>query len=224
MYCNECGKELDSSAKFCTYCGKKQITVNKENDINELTETYIRNDNKQSIYERHKISPKMQKRLKKIDKLIEKGYSLKIKNFMGETGWHVLKDPEGREVYTSSQKYKNDLLPGFSWIGFFWGPFIAVQIRHWDYFWLLGICGFVFDCILALTNLPLETINNLNSGFGVGAGIIYAYAFPYQRWLQSKSNKKDIEIWKSIFLGLILLVLINLPGFIVSEIINPSSF
>ncbi len=163
----------------------------------------------QSIPVRQTISPEMQRRLKKIDSLIEKGYSLRtIRN----SGFFVvLTDPEGKSVnILYKQKHKNDLLPGFSWIGFFWGPFVAVQIRNWDYFWFVGICLFVVDCIIASTNLP-ERAGQFASG---GISLMYAYYFPYQRWFFSKNNRKGIPVWKSVFIGLILLLLVSLPSIV----------
>ncbi|WP_320677268.1 hypothetical protein [Prochlorococcus sp. MIT 1300] len=163
------------------------------------------------------VTPQMQERLDKIDLLISKGFSLKssMRGF-----YHILSNPEGKAINTISQAYKNEPLPGFSWIGFLWCPFISVQIRHWNYFWFLGIASFIFDFIVAVTNLP-TSVNNL---FGISVGFIYAYNFPYQRWLFNKSNKKEISVWKSILIGLVLSILVSIPGLIVSEIINPTAF
>ena len=55
---------------------------------------------------------------------------------------------------------------------------------------------------------------DINTGLGIGIGIFYGYIFPYQRWLFLKSNKKEIEVFKSIIIGLLLTIVAAIPSMI----------
>tara|TARA_B100000579_G_C22494761_1_gene694107 strand:+ start:152 stop:640 length:489 start_codon:yes stop_codon:yes gene_type:complete len=152
------------------------------------------------------LSEQMRMRIEKIDSLIDKGYSLKIFNLQG-LKFPKLISPKGKIVSVIRGKYGDDQLAGFSWIAFLFPFAVATQIRHWSYFWMLGILRFVLDFIIAI---PF----NLDSTISITVVIafFYAYYFPYQRWLFSKSNKKEIGVAKSIFLGLLLSIIANLPS------------
>ena len=91
------------------------------------------------------LSSEMKLRLDKIDALIEKGYLVKTK---GDYPIPILISPEGKTVNTYLQgKYKDDSLPGFSWIAFFFPYVLATKIRDWKYFWFLGIVVFFISII-----------------------------------------------------------------------------
>ena len=49
MYCYNCGKEIDSEAKYCKYCGtqidKEEVQENIQNDINSKTNETVNNKN-----------------------------------------------------------------------------------------------------------------------------------------------------------------------------------
>ena len=103
------------------------------------------------------ISKKMNLRLEKIETLIDQGYVLKssfVKDF-----YHQLINKEGKKVNTfqfspfRSKKIEGNTLPGISWIAYFLGPFCAVKIKHWSYFWIAGILFFISVLInIGLTN------------------------------------------------------------------------
>lgn len=152
------------------------------------------------------LSPQMKLKMEKIDSLIDKGYSLKtefrslIPNLIS---------PQGKSINTYNQRYGDDPLPGFSWIAFFFPFALATQIRHWSYFWFVGIIAFLLDIFIAI---PFNI--DINSAIGIGIGFFYGYIFPYQRWLFLKSNKKEIGVFKSIIVGLLLTIVAAIPSMI----------
>ena len=158
------------------------------------------------------ISKRMNSRLDKIDALVEKGYILNS-SFRGF--YHKLRDEKNNTVNTFKRRSKGNSLPGFSWISFFFGPFVAVQIKHWSYFWFFGITCFICN----LVDLPIIKITNIYFGFfsfvfSILFPVIYAINFPYQRWLFSKTNRKEIAIWKSVLIGFLLILLARTPSLI----------
>ena len=152
------------------------------------------------------LSAQMKLKMEKIDFLIDKGFVLKIK--FGNLIPNLI-SPQGISINTYSRKYGDDPLAGFSWIAFFFPFALAAQIRHWSYFWFVGIISFLLDIFVAI---PFDI--DMNSALGVGIGIFYGYTFPYQRWLFLKSNKKEIGVFKSIFIGLLLTIFAAIPSMI----------
>ena len=170
------------------------------------------------------ISKKMNLRLEKIEALINQGYVLKssfVKDF-----YHQLIDKEGKKINTfqfspfRSKKIKGNSLPGISWIAYFLGAFCAVKIKHWGYFWITGILFFISALIdLAITN-ALRIDINLSNLIGLIFNYIYAINFPYQRWLFSKSNKRELGNLKSYLFSILLLFLALLPSILINAIPN----
>ena len=152
------------------------------------------------------LSTQMQSRVNKIQFLIEKGYTLK-------TGFYdlvpKLTSPNGELVNIYKGRYEDDLLPNFSWIAFLFPFAVAAQIRNWNYFWLIGIFGFLIEI--------LSLITQLDSLFYAEFGItfLYGYWFPYQRWFFQKSNKEELGKIQSIFVGLGLSFVAAIPGMII---------
>ena len=158
------------------------------------------------------VSSEMQLKLDKIDALIEKGYSVKTKenNFIP-----VLISPEGEFVNTFfKSEYGDDSLPGFSWIAFFFPFVFATKIRHWKYFWAVGLIVFILSII--------ESILNIDTSFAASIGIsmVYGFGYPLQRWLFVKSNKEEIGTFISVLLGLLLSLVAGIPAFIVYGIFS----
>ncbi len=170
------------------------------------------------------ISKKMNLRLEKIEDLIDQGYVLKssfIKDF-----YHQLIDKKGKRVNTfqfspfRSKKIEGNTLPGISWIAYFIGPLCAVKIKHWGYFWIAGILFFISALIdLGLTNAFKVDIN-LSILISQIFNYIYAINFPYQRWLFSKSNKRELGNLKSYLYSILLLNLVLIPSILISAIPN----
>ena len=155
----------------------------------------------------------MQSKLDKIDALIEKGYSVKTKekNFIP-----ILISPEGKFVNTLfKSKYGDDSLPGFSWIAFFFPFVFAAKIRHWQYFWALGLIVFILSII--------ESIFNIDTSYAssIGISMVYGFGYPLQRWLFVKSNKEEIGTFISVLLGLLLSFVAGIPASIVYGIFSP---
>ena len=152
------------------------------------------------------LSPQMKLKMEKIDSLIDKGYTLKTQ--FGTLIPNLI-SPQGKSINTYSGRYGDDPLAGFSWIAFFFPFALATQIRHWSYFWFVGIIAFIFDIFVAIP-FNIDT----NTGLGIGIGMFYGYTFPYQRWLFLKSNKKEIGVFKSIVFGLLLTIIAAIPSMI----------
>ena len=152
------------------------------------------------------LSPQMKLKMEKIDSLINQGYVLKTQF---ASLFPNLISPQGKSINTYSGRYGDDPLAGFSWIAFFFPFALATQIRHWSYFWLFGIFAFLLDIFVAI---PFDI--DVNTGLGFAIGIFYGYTFPYQRWLFLKSNKKEIGVFKSIVIGLLLSIVAAIPSMI----------
>ena len=155
----------------------------------------------------------MQSKLDKIDILIEKGYSVKIKE---KDFIPILISPEGKFVNTFfKSKYGDDSLPGFSWIAFFFPFVFAAKIRHWQYFWALGLIVFILSII--------ESIFNIDTSYApsIVISMVYGFGYPLQRWLFVKSNKEEIGTFLSVLLGLLLSLVAAIPALIVDGIFSP---
>ena len=152
------------------------------------------------------LSPQMKLKMEKIDSLIDKGYGLKTQ--LGNLIPNLI-SPQGKSINTFSRRYGDDQLAGFSWIAFFFPFALATQIRHWSYFWFVGIIAFLLDIFVAI---PFNI--DINTGLGIVIGMFYGYTFPYQRWLFLKSNKKEMGVFKSIILGLLLTIVAAIPSMI----------
>ena len=159
------------------------------------------------------ISSEMKLRLEKIDDLVEKGYSVKIKNgnFIP-----ILISPEGKFVNIFfKSNYGDDSLPGFSWIAFFFSFVFAAKIRNWKYFGVLGLIVFIVTLIESVFNINSSSVSL------IGIAIVYGFGYPFQRWLFTKSNKKEIGTFISVLLGLFLSLVAGIPSFIVFGIFSP---
>ena len=152
------------------------------------------------------LSPQMKLKMEKIDSLIDKGYVLKTQ--FGRLVPNLI-SPQGKSINTYSRRYGDDPLAGFSWIAFFFPFALATKIRHWSYFWFVGIIAFLLDIFVAI---PFNV--DINTGLGIGIGIFYGYTFPYQRWLFLKGNKNEIGVFKSIVIGLLLTIIAAIPSMI----------
>ena len=152
------------------------------------------------------LSPQMKLKMEKIDSLIDKGYGLKTQ--LGTLIPNLI-SPQGKSINTFSRGYGDDPLAGFSWIAFFFPFALATQIRHWSYFWFVGIISFLLDIFVAIPfNIDIST------AAAAGISIFYGYTFPYQRWLFLKSNKKELGVLKSIIIGLLLTIVAAIPSMI----------
>ena len=159
------------------------------------------------------LSSEMKLKLEKIDTLVEKGYSVKTnkKNFIP-----TLISPEGKFVNIFfNSKCGDDLLPGFSWIAFFFPFVLATKIKNWKYFWALGFIVFILSII--------ESIFNIDTSYAssIGISMVYGFGYPLQRWLFVRGNKEEIGTFTSVILGLLLSLVAGLPSLIVYGIFSP---
>ncbi len=152
------------------------------------------------------LSSQMKSRLDKIDRLVEKGYLVKTKH----NNWlPILISPEGKFVNTFLKgKYGDDSLPGFSWIAFFFPFVFAAKIRHWRYFWIVGLVMFVLSIVESLINIDTSYSSS------IGISMLYGFGYPFQRWLFVKSNKQEFGIFVSIPLGISLSLVASIPALI----------
>ena len=150
-------------------------------------------------------SLQMQKRLDKIQGLIDEGYNLEKK-----FGFPVLKTSEGKSKSVGGINSPT----GFSWIGFFFPFVVCTQIREWSYFYINGIILIV----ISLVSLKLNPSSDLYTGSQVGIGVMYGFYYPYLRYLANEKGIKEIPILISIFLGIILTFLCALPSAIIDSI------
>jgi hypothetical protein len=157
----------------------------------------------------------MQERLDKIESLISQGYKLKKKELKDnpffkffdieiehEEPFVSLKNSSGRSVniYQKGQA-------GFSWIAFFFTPYLMVRIRNYSYFYWYALVVTLVSIFQVQTNsnTPLTLLQ-------VIIGIIFAYQYPYLRYIAKSKNIKERGWMASICLGLILSILAIIPN------------
>ena len=132
------------------------------------------------------ISNEMMERINKIDDLLANGFTLKT-SFGGFINYFV--DKNGNIIYENLLRRRKEL-PGFSWVGFFLPGFIAVKVRHWNFFLFLGIANFTFHILCIILNLRDSTFNFLLS-IDFFFGYFYGWITPYIRWRSNKNMKKN---------------------------------
>ena len=155
----------------------------------------------------------MKLRLDKIDFLIKKGYSVKNNN---KIFIPILVSPEGKFINTIFRsRFKDVSLPGFSWIAFFFSFVFATKIRNWKFFWVLSLIVFILTFIESVFNINSSSISL------IGIAIVYGFGYPFERWLFTKSSKKEIGTFVSLLLGLLLCLIAGIPSFIVFGIFSP---
>ena len=156
----------------------------------------------------------MKRKLKRLDVLFKKGYQF---NSADEIFWYpVIISRNGKDTNISfMKKIGEDYLPGYSWIAFFFPNFVAAKIRHWNFFWFLGFILFfavILDKIFGI---------EVTSKCGLFTAILYGTRYPFQRWFFEKSNKKEIGMLTSIFLGLVLTIIAIFPAALLDLFLNP---
>ena len=145
------------------------------------------------------ISPNMQERVEKIEKLIQEGYSLQKTDY----GLPEFKTSSGNvvNIFVKSPA-------GFSWVGFLFPFAVCTQIKEWTYFYVAAaifalasiIHGFLgFDATLAAS---------------LSIGILYGYAFPYLRKIAKDNGIEDQSKVKSIVIGFLLSIVAAIPSII----------
>ena len=150
-------------------------------------------------------SQQMQKRLDKIQGLIDEGYTLEKK-----FGFPLLKTSEGKSKPVGGFNSPT----GFSWIAFFFPFAVCTKIREWSFFYISAI---VF-IVISLASLIIDPSYDLVRGATVGIGVMYGVYYPYLRYLANEKGIEEIPILISILLGLFLSFLCILPSSIIDLI------
>ena len=157
------------------------------------------------------ISPQMQEKLEKIERLIQDGYTLKK-----EYGIIDFRNSSGKPVHIYGSQYRVIGLfnspAGFSWIGFFFPFAVCAQIKEWSYFYISG-CWF---CILAL----FHGITGLNADTAgaFAISLTYGYMLPYLRKIAKDTGIVDQPKGQSIFMGILLSIACGIPSLIIDAV------
>ncbi len=150
------------------------------------------------------ISPQMQEKLEKIERLMQDGYTLKK-----EYGFINFRNSSGKPVPI----YGGFKPPaGFSWIGFFFPFAVCAQINEWSYFY---ICGWFFSFMALLegiTGYNTTTVSNM------AISMTYGYIFPYLRKIAKDNGIADRPKGQSIFIGILLSIACSIPSVIIDII------
>lgn len=149
------------------------------------------------------ISPEMQLKIDKINKLIDEGYTLNKKN-------------GGIDFRTSSGKVVNlfgfNSPAGFSWIAFFFPFAVCTQIKEWSYFYITGGMFTLLSIVNVVTGLDGST------GGSIAIALLYGSMFPYLRKIASDSGITENSKAKSILIGLLLSIVCVIPSIIIEAI------
>ena len=95
---------------------------------------------------------------------------------------------------------------GFSWIAFFWPFAVLTQIREFSYFGFVAVLSIITAWIHILTGVDVSV------GADIGICIMYAYWFPYLRYIAIQEEREEISVPISIILGLLLIVAASIPA------------
>ena len=153
------------------------------------------------------VSPPMQKRLDRIDALLQEGYTLK------RDSWFDI------QFNNSSGVRVNTFNPwkspgGFSWIAFWFPGVVCCQIREWSYFYWIAV-------ITSATVLISSLFNNdsITTG-GFLLNLLYACLFPYMRYLAIEEERKEFSVVTAFFLSILLSIVAVLPAGFLAAILG----
>ena len=151
------------------------------------------------------ISPQMQEKIGKINKLINEGYSLTKSKY----GFVDLKNSSGRSISVFGI-FRSPA--GFSWIAFFFPFAVCSQIKEWSYFYYIGVVSAIASLVQGITGFEAS------NAVGIAIGVQYAYMFPYLRKLASDSGVVDNSVGKSIAYGVMFSLIAVIPAIIIDVI------
>ena len=170
------------------------------------------------------VSKRMQKKLDRIDYLIDKGYELEKFNLRDyfllkpfnlstnlELPFPVIKDNKGNEI---NALFKANA--GFSWIAFFFPAVFFFKIREYSFFYFF--CFFYIVCGLFELSYGETYLNNFGN---LIIGLISGFNFPYIRHINISRNIKERGLFQSIVLGTLLSLIAIIPySLIISSLIS----
>ena len=144
----------------------------------------------------------MQAKIRKINKLIDEGYSLTKLKY----GFVDLKNSSGRSISV----YGIFGSPaGFSWIAFFFPFAVCSQIKEWSYFYYVGIVFAIASLVEGIAGLES------NNAVSIAISVQYAYIFPYLRKIASDSGVVENSVGKSIAIGVLFSLIAIIPATII---------
>ena len=181
----------------------------------------------------------MQLKLNKIFNLEQQGNTIKKVNRFGNV---LLKDQSGRQKIIFGLPGKKSPV-GFSWIAFFFAPFVYAQIKEWSYFYAICIITLATSIIEGAQTLTtwealrsISTILTIASFLMILASwavaIYFGYSYPYHRNLQLKNQTVECNRAGSIISGTIAYIIALVPSLVVKLftrimegiLISPQSF
>ena len=172
-------------------------------------ETYVHSSghNTRHLTSNDTVSARMKIRLCKIDQYLANGYSLTKLQFA--------------PVFLSQDERKHAISilnnpAGFSWVGFFFAFAVCTQIREWSYFYVLGISSITLSILSILFKRDLTFV----ADFGIA--IMYGIYFPYLRHMALSQAVPEFGKGRSIIQGILLSVLVVVPGSLLIYFFFPS--
>ena len=173
-------------------------------------ETYVHSSghNSRPLTSNDTVSARMKIRLCKIDHHLANGYSLTKSQF---TPVFLSQDDRKHIISILSNNPA-----GFSWVGFFFAFAVCTQIREWSYFYVLGISNITLSILSILFKRDLTFV----ADFGIA--IMYGIYFPYLRHMALSQAVPEYGKWRSIIQGILLSVLVVLPGSLLIYFFLPS--
>ena len=148
------------------------------------------------------ISPNMQERVEKIEKLIQEGYSLQKADY----GFPEFKSSSGKVVNIFAKSPA-----GFSWIAFFFPFAVCTQIKEWTYFYIAAAIFALASIIHGFLGFDASLAASLS------ISILYGYAFPYLRKIAKDRGVEDQSKVKFIVIGLLLSIVAAIPSVILDN-------
>lgn len=165
------------------------------------------------------ISPAMQERLAKIEGLIQQGYELKKKKLKDNPFFKFFNiETEYEEPFVSFKNSNGRMVnihqkspAGFSWIAFWFSPYLMVRIRDYSYFYWYALVATIsaFVEISLNSNVPFSLLQLL-------IGWIFACQYPYLRYIAKSKNIKERGWTASICLTLIFSLVAAIPNMIIT--------
>ena len=152
-----------------------------------------------SVSKGSSISSQMQSRLNRIDDLVAQGFAISKAN--GAFPQMTASNGSSKNIFSGPA--------GFSWIAFLFPFAVCAQIKEWSYFLVSGIFFLLSSVISKITGWSLVCTE------GVALAVLYAYYYPYLRWLANKRKQEELSVGSSIFFGLVLSIISAIPSIIV---------
>ena len=147
------------------------------------------------------VSPQMQARLDKIEAHLNE-HNLSVEKRYGF--YPVLKSNSNESIKPLPTRGAKG--SGFSWIAFFWAFAVLTQIREYSFFGYVAVINIITALINVFTGVDVST------AAGISVGVVYAFWYPYLRYLALKEEREEMPVVVSIILGLLLIIAASIPA------------